>query len=345
MSGPLTIRFAVSGTIKATQVWKITKPFLTIDGSTAPAPGITFEAPCLGAGCQTIKVGGGAHHVIVYSIRVRGLWKPGLQTPNNAETISAEGDMSPQAWPWGDPKYAGTRGLYESLFDRVIIEDAPNDSLASWCDVDNVSFLRFWIRDSYHPSTVGCGGNRPPGDPERRSGLTYAYGLWDSNGERQVQCREGVDRLDYHNNLVYKWQKFCTQTSEGTSCNDPYGLRLQDDNARECDDVNITDNLWIPGTANPASGCIVGDRAGCDAGGGGSGTNYAKCNPRVVTSKWFVSGNTGPSECTSLNALALLPRAFTLATVSWPQVLAEVGVVQRTMAEQARIDGILAALP
>ncbi len=71
--GGRTVVFDVAGTIALSSDVHVRGAFVTIDGTTAPSPGITLR----GAGLQ-IRGDEGAHDVIVRGLRVRGAAKDGL---------------------------------------------------------------------------------------------------------------------------------------------------------------------------------------------------------------------------------------------------------------------------
>lgn len=76
-SGPRIIVFDVAGTIELASDLRISEPFVTIAGQTAPAPGILLRG-------NKLRIA--THDVVVQHISVR----PGVQTPvpNNADAIS-----------------------------------------------------------------------------------------------------------------------------------------------------------------------------------------------------------------------------------------------------------------
>ena len=87
------IKFAVAGTIKLTSPIRVKGAYLTIDGATAPAPGITLK----GAGLY-IQGSLGAHDVIVRHLRVRNAIDDGFGVSYGAynvvlDHVSAQGSM------------------------------------------------------------------------------------------------------------------------------------------------------------------------------------------------------------------------------------------------------------
>src|SRR5262245_8066784 len=76
------IVFDVGGTIELTSAVTVKGSFLTIDGFTAPDPGITLHA-----GALVIRGDKGAHDVIVRGIRVRDTPLDGIQVANGAYNV------------------------------------------------------------------------------------------------------------------------------------------------------------------------------------------------------------------------------------------------------------------
>src|SRR5262249_37566860 len=76
------IVFDVGGTIELTSAVTVKGSFLTIDGFTAPDPGITLHA-----GALVSRGDKGAHDVIVRGIRVRDTPLDGIQVANGAYNV------------------------------------------------------------------------------------------------------------------------------------------------------------------------------------------------------------------------------------------------------------------
>ena len=127
-TGPRTIIFEVSGTINLLSELKITSPFVTIAGQTAPSPGITLKG-----GEFNVKT----HDVIVQHIRVRlGDQLPSGTDPGGADTLSTEGPaynvvMDHVSASWGIDENGTT--WYDDLRDvtlsNCIISEALYNSI------------------------------------------------------------------------------------------------------------------------------------------------------------------------------------------------------------------------
>jgi hypothetical protein len=83
--GDRSIVFSVGGVIRTSRELWVTGPFVTVDGTTAPAPGITLEGHGI-----VIRGTAGAHDVIVRGIRVRDAKNDGFQVTNGAYNILLE---------------------------------------------------------------------------------------------------------------------------------------------------------------------------------------------------------------------------------------------------------------
>lgn len=81
---PTVIKFTVGGAIYPSGEIRVTMPNVTIAGETAPVPGITLNASCLGA---EAAFGVEANNVIVRHIRVRNAGKQGISIGSNRNII------------------------------------------------------------------------------------------------------------------------------------------------------------------------------------------------------------------------------------------------------------------
>ncbi len=142
-SGPGTLRDAVSqgsrlvvfdvgGVIRLTSDLNIFASYLTIDGSTAPAPGITIEQP---GAVDTVIYGrsGGrtVHDVIIRHLRMDGL-SPGVAT--------GEGDL------WGMDGEDGD--VYNVILDHITAVATKDGAFDIYGRVYNVTISWNFIKDS-----------------------------------------------------------------------------------------------------------------------------------------------------------------------------------------------------
>jgi hypothetical protein len=129
-SGPGTLRdaisrgnrrvvFDVAGTIQAQSSLQVRGAFITIDGTTAPAPGITLRNPGLNTPVLEIRGSLGAHDVIVRGLRVRGSYTrdSNLETSNDCISVS--------------------HSAYRVLIDRVSISGCSDGAIDIIGDPNN----------------------------------------------------------------------------------------------------------------------------------------------------------------------------------------------------------------
>ena len=87
-SGPTVVVFDVSGTIVPEDVLRITDPYLTVDGSTAPATGIVVRPSGFGGGSGFVIEN--THDVIIRGLRLVG-YNPTGTTDGDADLIALDG--------------------------------------------------------------------------------------------------------------------------------------------------------------------------------------------------------------------------------------------------------------
>jgi hypothetical protein len=130
----------VAGTITITNWYKVNSPYLTIDGCTAPPPGITLTKEI----DTNIFVLAGTHDIILRHLRFLGLYQRGVDEPGNNDTpfIALDGD-------W-DPDYY----LRDIVVDHVTVLNASDAGMDIWGEVSDVTVSWCIIANSFHPSTV-----------------------------------------------------------------------------------------------------------------------------------------------------------------------------------------------
>jgi len=107
-SGNRTIVFDVGGTIQLKDYLRIKDAHITVDGSTAPAPGITLTGPPL-------LVANGAHDIILSNFRHRGGWKMADGSRNSeADCISIY------------------LNCYNIVLDHLSVSNYEDEGISSW---------------------------------------------------------------------------------------------------------------------------------------------------------------------------------------------------------------------
>jgi hypothetical protein len=268
-TGPRTIVFDVGGTITLATSLVINRPYLTIDGATAPAPGITLTK----AVDSTQFVIAGTHDIILRHLRFLGLYLRGAQAGNNDTAFLAiDGDSNPDHI---------ARNI---VVDHVTVQNATDAGLDIWGEVSDVTVSWCLIANSFHPSTV----SHYPAPFQTRRRISMHHNVWARNGERNPQLRADVADFDYVNNIVYDW---------GYGIGGGYGVRIRNDAGEPKVNGNFVNNYFLAGAVSPAWGLVYGTQPGPDADDGGPATTPAQGTVITNTAlgKLWVAGNILPA--------------------------------------------------
>ena len=90
-TGPTIVEFGVAGEIVLQSTLSIERPFVTINGASAPSPGITLSLP----GPNVSVVVQGTHDVIVTHLRIEGPRTPGQEPPGNEAGLAIDAETAP----------------------------------------------------------------------------------------------------------------------------------------------------------------------------------------------------------------------------------------------------------
>ena len=177
-SGSRYVVFDVAGTIKLNQPIRIRKPYMTIDGSTAPSPGITVD---VGGEAFEVETWSGSknHDIIINNIRFTG---PGNGKGYDILSITADNGK-----------------IYNVIIDHCTATTV-GDGIDATGDVTNITMS--W--NFFHHNTLNClakyGSVEEPMD-----GISYHHNVFAKNEERQLNIGENLVTLDFVNNVVYGW--------------------------------------------------------------------------------------------------------------------------------------------
>lgn len=319
--------FDVAGEITLATDLVVNQPYLTVDGATAPAPGITIVKGDIQEGQFIIA---GTHDVIVRHLRFMGLWQTGGPHLNNAATIAIDGDANPD--------HVAARIVLDHVTSRNATDGGPD----IWGEVRDVTIQWSFFFHSWHPTTI----SHYPAPYQVRQRISMHHNLYAKNGERNPQIRADVRDLDYVNNVVYDWGFF----GEGAG----YGVRVRNEAGEPKVNANIVANAFVPGAVRPGWALVFGDVPGADASDGGPAG--APAEGTVVTTtllgELWVSGNILPPEnqdqySTIAQPLPVPPAAEVTtypATALRDQMLPYVGMLYRSAEEEAIVAELAAKL-
>jgi pectate lyase len=243
-SGPGTLRealtgkghrrvvFKVGGTIKLQSALRIRgQSFITIDGSTAPSPGVTLEGHGL-----LIR---GSHDIIISHIRVRNSNSDGITVKDGAYNIVID-----------------HCSVANSRDENISVTEGAHDVTVSWCIIgDNRP-------NSFDLNTKGmliANFNQPP-----VSNVSIHHNLFVNQSQRSPQIST-PGLFDIRNNVIWHWDSYGIRIRDGawgniisnvfaTSKNPGKAIILVSDGIRDAKPVYIQGNKGPEGLdANPLS--------------------------------------------------------------------------------------------
>ncbi len=177
--GPRTVVFRAAGVINLTTPIVVTEPFLTIDGSTAPAPGITLRRH--GLEVQS-------HDVVLRYFRIR-IGDDDVR-PNDQNIRYAAGD--------GEYALYFVEGARNCIADHLSLSWSTNKMLSTTKMADLITVQWCILSESLNIERHGyasiAGGNR----------VTWHHNLFAHNFSRNARFQGAVD-ADFRNNVVYDW--------------------------------------------------------------------------------------------------------------------------------------------
>jgi pectate lyase len=178
------IVFDVGGVIRLASDLNVYASYITIDGSTAPSPGITIQQPGdFGTNIYARSGGRSVHDVVVHNMRVDGL-SPGVAT--------GTGDI------WGMDGEEGE--VYNIVLDHITGVASRDGVFDIYGRVYNVTISWNLIKDTL----VALHLSR---ETEIKERISIHHNVFAKNNERQIRLKDD-SRADYVNNVVYGWGWF-----------------------------------------------------------------------------------------------------------------------------------------
>jgi hypothetical protein len=182
-AGCRLIVFDVAGTIPVNSNISINQDYLTIDGSTAPAPGITLQTASSAQWIVIIGNGSsgsdGVHDVIMRHIRQVG---PGGHSDSNNDLCSIDG---------------GANGAARIVYDHMTCASANDGAGDIWGTVSDVTYSWNLYRDTRTAAVFSS-------DHLRRN-ISVHHNVFANNNERQIKTNQRNEMIEYINNVVYGW--------------------------------------------------------------------------------------------------------------------------------------------
>lgn len=354
-SSPTTVIFNVGtgGTITLASdiLLTDTKSNLTIDGSTAASPGITFKKPACVDGTTSCPLGGACiangeflvgaentsatHDVIFTYLRFQGNYAQG----------------------WGDclDNSSATLGLQYN-FNNIVLdhmtirngEDASPDMWTGDYDSHSVTLSNSILAWSNHPLLLK--GTGEGGDRGSRYDISIHHTVIARSGQRMPAVVSRSTNIDFRNNVIFDWAAAWTGRTGGD------GMQILQQGGYS-PSINIVNNYFIAGnngTNHPNLALYYGDRDGGDPVDGGP----AGCTTQgqIVTNSnmgemWTAGNVFPPANCdrwSTVTAERSVPVAAKVNTDSASAlvttVLPQVGTHFRSADETSLISDISVAM-
>ncbi len=236
--GPTIVEFDVGGEIPLSSELRL-RSFLTINGASAPEPGITLRMQTPDAGVLIP----GVQEVIVTHIRVVGPHTPGAEPTSMSPAFILDGDRSPD------------QEVRQVVLDHVTVAQSTGGGPDVWGEAHDITISYCLIVDAWSGTSVSYIGD---GFSEQR--LSLHHNVWVGNHRHSPQLRGDVRDLDFVNNIVVNWG--------GMSSEDAMGLWVRAEAGEASVDANIIANhfasedrpQWAlvygtaPGPMDPAGG-------------------------------------------------------------------------------------------
>lgn len=212
-AGCREVVFDVGGTIVLSNDLNIPHSFITIDGASAPDPGITIEQPgTIGTTIEASGSIGPVHDVIIHHLRMDGL----------AEAHENDGDI------WGLDGEAAA--VHHVILDHITARGATDGVFDVWEDVHDVTMSWNLITDTVTAMHLSTGDESVP-----RARFSVHHNVFVGNNERQIRLRHDSGDIDYRNNVVFGWAYF-----EGGGA----GLHIAYDDDETNPSLNVVGNVF-----------------------------------------------------------------------------------------------------
>jgi pectate lyase len=184
--GSRLVVFDVGGTINLSGSLYITEvAYLTIDGSTAPSPGITISLPV----DRSFYILGEAHDIIINNIRADGNYI-GLGT-GDGDVFALDG-------------YYGSGPVYNVIVDHCTFTSAGDGVQDTKGTIRNITYSWNLFKDTDFMGSFS--------DPGERENISLHHNVYARGGERMPKIEnEGgstTTNFDMVNNIVYGWNTY-----------------------------------------------------------------------------------------------------------------------------------------
>ncbi|MEM7244331.1 MAG: hypothetical protein AAF533_03255 [Acidobacteriota bacterium] len=342
------VTFAVAGTITLESDLFLRSSYVTIDGSTAPEPGVTItQSTDSYAGLLIQATRHPVRDIVITHLRFDGVHdEPGHDDHRVGDAIlSFDADCSgvpaefrcEGAWT-DDPD----RGLQNVVLDHLTIATL-RDKTTFWGKVRNVTVSNCFFYRS--PLAFLLSFYAGATDLERR-GFSVHHNLFSQNNERNPQVRGWVDGLDFRNNVIHAYDHFNDRDS-GDWPGDGYGLRIRNEDGERSVNANLVANVFHDTQGVGERALIYGTNPGADATDGGPADCLSQGDVHLGSTLgelWVADNVFPPGACDVYSTVAAERSAAPVTTHATSELCAlltaRVGPTWRTTVEEEIVDAV-----
>ena len=278
--GSRVIKFVNGGTITLTSGLTIRDSYITVDGFSAPAPGVTIaHNTSYGTFLISLRKGQDQHDTIINHIRFDGLWDIDPTHVVGRAIFSTDSD---------NPSGSLNTKIYNLVIDHCDIRD-DQDKFTLWGWIERVTISNCFFYDSGKALLISFYSA-----PYNllKTDITLYHNCLAENDERNPQLRNWIRNLDIVNNVIYHY-------AYSGIFNGGYGTRVKSEVGEEQIYANFINNYWYNKAANGGSSALIyGTNPGADSNDNGpstvlpQGTVYTQSGMGEL----WVSGNILPPE-------------------------------------------------
>ena len=222
--GGRQIVFDVSGVINLDKSLYINTSYLTIDGASAPSPGITISRrPQASFVLEPKRRMGPVHDIIVRHLRFDR--RPGeAAAVNTGDVLGLDGDQNE---------------VYNVIFDHLSVHQADDGIFDLRSNVHDITISWCLMTDTMECTAIGGYPSRP------RRNITFHHNVWANNTERLPLLRNTIRNFEMVNNIIYQWE-IKEHAWAATLSRDP----------SQSSSMNIINNYYFPGIGAPSKAIV-----------------------------------------------------------------------------------------
>jgi uncharacterized protein (DUF779 family) len=237
---PRKVVFTVGGTLTLASDISVRQPYLTVDGLSAPSPGITIAKTGDGTSGefrvttwpaqQTC-----AHDVLIQGLRFVGVWNAESEEHRqNAATIGIDGEDYPNC-------------IENVVFNRITITNAQDSAGDIWGSAKHITYQYCAFINSLHPQSHS---HYPGGiEGQERQYISIHHNLYAYNHERQTNIRGNTWDYNFEQNIIHAWDPYGFGGGYATR----FRCRKDEEGGQEgCPErLNLIGNYYTSSSATP----------------------------------------------------------------------------------------------